>query len=104
MITINYQAFSQGPTAKHLIYIRATGTTPEDVKTDALQQADAIGATELVAVGLHNREADWVAAFGSGHSPDCRFADSPQVRPSVWPQLLVVLIMAMLLWLASIGG
>lgn len=76
MLTINYEAWVFGPTAKHRVYIQAQGTTPEEVKADAERQRVAIRAEDLMAVGLHNREADWIAVFGANYSSDCKFRDS----------------------------
>ena len=114
MITINYIGYVQGPTAKHLVRITATGTTPEEVVVEANRQASAIGASELTASGLNNREADWIAAFGSDYSPECRFIDSPQIEQApqakiknfffaiffaIRPKLLIVAAVAVvLLW------
>ena len=104
MISINYEAWVYGPTAKHRVYIRAVGTTPEEVRADALRQADSIGAVELMAVSCNNREADWISAFGTAYTSGCRFADSPvpaaeTKRVSMWPQRITILILLLLFWL-----
>lgn len=65
MLTINYEAWVLGLTAKYRINIVATGMTPDEVKADAERQREAINATELMAVDINNREADWIAVFGN---------------------------------------
>jgi len=76
MLTINYEAWVVGPTAKHRIYIRAQGTTPDEVKADAERQRLAINAIDMIGIGLQNTEANWIAVYGNNYSPDCTFSDS----------------------------
>ena len=76
MLTINYESWVLGPTAKHLIYIKAQGTTPGEVETDAERQRKAINAVDMQAVGIHNSEADWIAVFGNNYDTNCVFGGS----------------------------
>ena len=76
MLKINYEAWVYGPTAKHRIYFAAYGNSRDEVLADANKKAEQMNAKELTAVGLNNREGDWIAVFGVGHSADCKFADS----------------------------
>jgi hypothetical protein len=76
MLKINYEAWVRGETAKYRVYFTASGNTPQEVKSDAAKKAEQLNAGEVTAVGLNNRESDWIAVFGAGYSADCKFADS----------------------------
>ena len=78
MITINYEAYIPSGIGKHLVFIKATGTTPDEVQADMERQSKAIGAEEVRAVGLHNNVSDWAAMFGGDQVQEgYSFADWP---------------------------
>lgn len=76
----------RGQPAVEKIYIVATGDTVDAVASDARRQADAIGATLGMVVGLRNTRADFEEFSGLKTNPEHWFSDTPTepTRTATW--------------------
>jgi hypothetical protein len=87
MITINYE-FRVPPStpystiAWYMHWETITGETGEEIQAKASARCKALQAIDYMAVGLHNRKADWEAAFGPPDDPrSANYADTWDPRP-----------------------
>lgn len=74
---INWEGWTQVSGGRRAVRFASSGDTPQTVLDDAARQAALLQVDEdYQAVGLHNRRADWIAAFGvEGIHPESRFGD-----------------------------